>query len=65
MRCWPSDNQGMSAVTWTLQSKDGEARSGWLDTPHGRIPTPAFMPVGTRAAVKAIDSHDLSGVGAE
>jgi queuine tRNA-ribosyltransferase len=55
----------MSAVTWTLQSKDGEARSGWLDTPHGRIATPAFMPVGTRAAVKAVDSHDLSGVGAK
>jgi len=55
----------MNAVSWTLQSKDGEARSGWLDTPHGRIPTPAFMPVGTRAAVKAVDSHDLVGVGAE
>jgi queuine tRNA-ribosyltransferase len=65
MQCWPSDNQSMNAVSWTLQSKDGEARSGWLDTPHGRIPTPAFMPVGTRAAVKAVDSHDLVGVGAE
>jgi queuine tRNA-ribosyltransferase len=55
----------MSAVTWTLESTDGEARSGWLDTPHGRIATPAFMPVGTRAAVKAVDSLDLTGVGAE
>ena len=55
----------MSAVTWDLESRDGAARSGWLDTPHGRIPTPAFMPVGTRAAVKAVDSHDLSTVGAE
>ena len=55
----------MSAVTWTLESRDGEARSGWLDTPHGRIATPAFMPVGTRAAVKAVDSLDLTGVGAE
>ncbi len=55
----------MSAVTWTLESRDGDARSGWLDTPHGRIATPAFMPVGTRAAVKAVDSLDLSGVGAE
>ncbi|HEX2404529.1 MAG TPA: tRNA guanosine(34) transglycosylase Tgt, partial [Acidimicrobiia bacterium] len=55
----------MSAVTWTPQARDGAARSGWVDTPHGRIPTPAFMPVGTRAAVKAVDSHDLEGVGAE
>jgi queuine tRNA-ribosyltransferase len=55
----------MSAVTWTLESRDDEARSGWLNTPHGRIATPAFMPVGTRAAVKAVDSLDLTGVGAE
>jgi len=55
----------MTAVTWSLSTRDGGARSGWLETPHGRIPTPAFMPVGTRAAVKAVDSHDLSGVGAE
>ena len=42
----------MSVVTWTSQARDGAARTGWLDTPHGRIP--AFMPVGTRAAVKAV-----------
>ena len=54
----------MSAVTWTMESKVGAARSGWLDTPHGRIATPAFMPVGTRAAVKAVDSRDLSDIGA-
>jgi len=55
----------MSTVTWTLESRDGQARSGWLDTPHGRIATPAFMPVGTRAAVKAVDTLDLTEVGAE
>jgi queuine tRNA-ribosyltransferase len=55
----------MSTVTWTLESRDGHARSGWLDTPHGRIATPAFMPVGTRAAVKAVDTLDLTEVGAE
>lgn len=55
----------MSAVTWELETKDGSARAGWLDTPHGRIATPAFMPVGTRAAVKAVDSSDLADVGAE
>jgi len=55
----------MSAVSWTLEARDGRARAGWLDTPHGRIPTPAFMPVGTRAAVKAVDSRDLTAVGAD
>lgn len=55
----------MPAVTWESIATDGSARTGWLDTPHGRIRTPAFMPVGTRAAVKAVDTRDLRAVGAE
>lgn len=55
----------MSAVTWVSKAVDGPARSGVLNTPHGEVRTPAFMPVGTRAAVKAVDSDDLSAVGAE
>ncbi|HSM44568.1 MAG TPA: tRNA guanosine(34) transglycosylase Tgt, partial [Acidimicrobiia bacterium] len=55
----------MTAVTWTSVATDGAARSGTLHTPHGDIRTPAFMPVGTRAAVKAVDTDDLVGAGAE
>jgi queuine tRNA-ribosyltransferase len=55
----------MAAVTWTPKATDGAARSGVLQTPHGAVSTPAFMPVGTRAAVKAVDSDDLTGAGAE
>ncbi len=55
----------MTAVTWSEEATDGDARAGWLDTPHGRVATPAFMPVGTRAAVKAMDARDLESVGAE
>ncbi|MGH8871621.1 MAG: tRNA guanosine(34) transglycosylase Tgt [Acidimicrobiia bacterium] len=55
----------MTAVTWSIEARDGTARSGRLETPHGTIRTPAFMPVGTRAAVRAVDSADLKGVGAE
>lgn len=44
---------------------DGAARAGTLQTPHGDVQTPVFMPVGTRAAVKAVDTEDLMGVGAE
>ncbi len=43
---------------------DGLARRGVLTTPHGEVATPAFMPVGTRAAVRAVDSRDLIEVGA-
>ena len=55
----------MTSMTWSLEAGDGRARAGWLNTPHGRVQTPAFMPVGTRAAVKAVDGADLAGVGAE
>ena len=44
---------------------DGEARRGELETPHGVVQTPAFMPVGTRGAVKAITQRDLADLGAE
>ncbi len=38
---------------------ESQARLGELTTPHGTIPTPIFMPVGTQATVKGIPSHDL------
>ncbi len=55
----------MAAVTWTMEAQDGQARTGWLDTTHGRVRTPAFIPVGTRAAVKAVDTGDVERTGAE
>ena len=59
-----TDDRQMSAVSWLETAADGEARTGWLDTPHGGVRTPAFMPVGTRAAVKSVDTDDLATVGA-
>jgi len=38
-------------------------RSGWLNLPRGRVPTPIFMPVGTRGTVKALSSQDLEELG--
>jgi len=40
------------------------ARAGVLDTPHGPVPTPAFMPVGTQATVKSQDPRELRALGA-
>ena len=40
------------------------ARVGRLETPHGVVETPIFMPVGTNATVKALDPDDLREVGA-
>jgi len=41
------------------------ARLGKLHTPHGVIDTPAFMPVGTQATVKAMTPHELKEIGAQ
>lgn len=54
----------MNPVSWTRQARDGAARAGMLHTPHGDVPTPVFMPVGTRASVKGLDAADLEGLDA-
>lgn len=55
----------MSKAVWfRLEHRDGAARAGLLATPHGQVPTPAFMPVGTRGTVRALDSRDLEEAGA-
>ena len=51
--------------TFSLLHQDGAARRGALTTPHGVVQTPAFMPVGTRGAVKAVTHRDLEDLGAE
>jgi queuine tRNA-ribosyltransferase len=42
-----------------VEATSGRARAGRLLTPHGEIPTPVFMPVGTAGAVKAVTRRDL------
>jgi queuine tRNA-ribosyltransferase len=54
----------VSALSFSLQGVDGQARTGILETPHGAVATPAFMPVGTRASVRAVGVDDLEAVGA-
>jgi queuine tRNA-ribosyltransferase len=55
----------MSPVRVDIAAHDGAARTGSVHTPRGSYPVPAFMPVGTRGAVKALDSADLEALGAE
>ncbi|WP_461833498.1 tRNA guanosine(34) transglycosylase Tgt [Desulfothermus sp.] len=54
----------MSSVFEVLHT-DGDARVGRLKTRHGIVNTPIFMPVGTRASIKALSSHDVYSIGAE
>ncbi len=52
-------------VKYTLEKKDGNARAGVIETPHGKIETPVFMPVGTQATVKTMTREELETIGAE
>ncbi len=46
-----------------VAAHDGAARAGVLKTKHGKVPTPAFMPVGTKATVKLVDPDELRSLG--
>jgi queuine tRNA-ribosyltransferase len=50
---------------FSVLATDGAARRGVLATPHGAVQTPAFMPVGTQGAVKAMRHDELAALGAE
>src|SRR6185437_10495107 len=50
---------------YTLHATDGAARAGVVHTMHGDVPTPAFMPVGTKATVKTVDPDELRALGAQ
>ena len=51
--------------SFTLLKTDGAARRGEIVTPHGRVQTPAFMPVGTQGTVKGLTPDIVRGTGAE
>ncbi len=55
----------MSGVAFALHATDGSARTGVLSTPRGDIRTPAFMPVGTAATVKALTGGQVRQAGAD
>ncbi len=61
----PTTEPVTAPVWWEKVGGDGAARSGLLHTPHGTVPTPAFMPVGTRASVRAVGPGELRAVGTD
>ncbi len=52
-------------MKFTVTHTHGRARSGLLETAHGVVETPAFMPVGTRGAVKALSPRELREVSSQ
>ncbi len=51
--------------SFDLKATDGKARTGVINTPRGEIRTPAFMPVGTAATVKAMMPESVRATGAD
>ena len=54
-----------SRFSFDLKATDGKARTGVISTPRGEIRTPAFMPVGTAATVKAMMPESVRATGAD
>src|SRR6202163_3897521 len=52
-------------MKFEVKATDGAARRGALTLAHGTVQTPAFMPIGTYGAVKAMSPRELVEVGAE
>jgi queuine tRNA-ribosyltransferase len=52
-------------MKFTVTHRDAKARRGVLELAHGRVDTPAFMPVGTYGTVKAMSPEEVAGTGAQ
>jgi queuine tRNA-ribosyltransferase len=52
-------------LPFTIQAQTGAARMARIDTAHGAVETPAFMPVGTAGTVKAVPQDILEDLGAQ
>jgi queuine tRNA-ribosyltransferase len=50
--------------SFQITATDGAARAGVLTTVHGEVPTPVFMPVGTKGTVKTLDPDEVRDLGA-
>ena len=55
----------MPGFSFQLKKTDGGARFGEIETAHGNVRTPAFMPVGTQAAVKAVSPDEVRALGTD
>ena len=52
-------------IKFRIEAKCENSRAGVLQTPHGEIRTPIFMPVGTLGTVKSMTNEELKEIGIE
>jgi queuine tRNA-ribosyltransferase len=55
----------VTAPSFRVESRDGDARTGRLETAHGALETPAFMPVASYGAVRGVAPDELRAAGAQ
>ena len=55
----------MTRFTYEIAAQDGVARTGTISMERGEVRTPAFMPVGTAATVKAMRPEEVRASGAD
>ena len=53
------------SFNFEIEKEFGKARVGTISTPHGKIQTPAFIPVGTKASVKSVLPESMRELGAQ
>lgn len=46
-----------------IEARDGAARTGVIQTAHGPVQTPAFIPLATKGTVRGLESHEVAGLG--
>src|ERR1700680_37191 len=63
--CCVTIEERMSLFSFQIEAECSQtwARAGTIQTPHGLIPTPIFMPVGTQATVKSVSPEELREAG--
>jgi queuine tRNA-ribosyltransferase len=59
------DTRAAPAFSFRIAATDGAARTGVIETAHGPVRTPAFMPVGTQGAMKGVHWRDVKASGAD
>jgi queuine tRNA-ribosyltransferase len=50
-------------LSFTIDARDGAARAGVIQTPHGPIETPTFIPLATKGSVRGLDVDEVSALG--
>lgn len=65
LECTMAKSPGAAPISFELKKTEGRARRGALTTPHGKLESPFFMPVGTAGAIKGLTPEQLKEAGAQ